>query len=335
MGDLLKTAVGKFAYLVAWLLAAAITLGAAAIWLLPLAFQLGLMRPVQSLDRTAQTLLLIAVVILAAFTLAAIQTPLYRVLEGYVWFYPRWLKRRLQLRHIHRRNSLQSKRDELVAAKLLLDAGLKAEELARYPVAEDQIAPTKLGNAIRALEDYGWDRFKLSVTVFWAELISVAPSNLITEIDSAKAAVDFFVSTWYLTAGYGLASLALAVGEWHFWSGGGHFDLFLVIEGAAVMVLGPWASYRFAVTATSYWAATVRALVNIGRVPLAQQLGLCLPYSLHDERRMWEALLRRVVKPVTEGDEDFERVLEGYRLDACSAAINLQKEAVSDAETRS
>jgi hypothetical protein len=45
--------------------------------------------------------------------------------------------------------------------------------------------------------------------------------------------------------------------------------------------------YRAAVITTDDWAAAVRAMVNVGRVPLAQALGLRLPDGLADERTMW------------------------------------------------
>ncbi len=45
--------------------------------------------------------------------------------------------------------------------------------------------------------------------------------------------------------------------------------------------------YRVAVVATDDWAGAVRALVNLGRQPLATSIGLALPRSLDDERTMW------------------------------------------------
>jgi hypothetical protein len=47
----------------------------------------------------------------------------------------------------------------------------------------------------------------------------------------------------------------------------------------------PW--YRAALTGTSYWDATVRALVDVGRKPMAAALGLRLPVTIEEERKMW------------------------------------------------
>jgi hypothetical protein len=55
-----------------------------------------------------------------------------------------------------------------------------------------------------------------------------------------------------------------------------------VLLGCLILV---W--YRCAVSATDEWAAAIRALVNTGRKPLAENLGLVLPADIADERRMW------------------------------------------------
>jgi hypothetical protein len=55
------------------------------------------------------------------------------------------------------------------------------------------------------------------------------------------------------------------------------------ILGTVVGVL----SYLLAVVATDEWAATVRAQVDLGRIPVAAAFGLRIPDDLEEERRMW------------------------------------------------
>src|SRR5262249_52427549 len=45
--------------------------------------------------------------------------------------------------------------------------------------------------------------------------------------------------------------------------------------------------YHLAIVSSSYWASTVQALVNVGRVKLAQQMGLEMPATVDAEREMW------------------------------------------------
>jgi hypothetical protein len=69
--------------------------------------------------------------------------------------------------------------------------------------------------------------------------------------------------------------------------------------------------YRTAVAATDEWAAAVRALVNVGRAPLAHSLGLALPKSLLEERSMWTLVSKFTRIPY----DDPAVALDRYRRD--------------------
>jgi len=185
---------------------------------------------------------------------------------------------------------------------------LQWEKLARYPVDDRQVAPTVLGNAIRAFETYGLNRFGLDSQSFWTELQTLAPKSLQDELDNSRAATDFFVCTFYLAALYGLAAFALGWLKLH----GTHpmFDVPLIAQGVGVLILGPVLCYRMAVTSTSYWSGTVKAMVNLGRFPLAQSLGLTMPATLDRERAMWTALTQLVFFPF---DAKYAHEIDQYR----------------------
>ncbi|QIP84968.1 hypothetical protein GLX30_14085 [Streptomyces sp. Tu 2975] len=68
------------------------------------------------------------------------------------------------------------------------------------------------------------------------------------------------------------------------------------VTATVLIVLIP-AWYRAAVAATDEWAAAVRALVNAGRKPLAEALGLVLPQDLGKEREMWLLVTRMSRRP--------------------------------------
>ncbi|MEU1259337.1 hypothetical protein ABZ445_39255 [Streptomyces chartreusis] len=98
-------------------------------------------------------------------------------------------------------------------------------------------------------------------------------------MDTARTSVDFFVA---LLHGHALVTV-IALGS----LGATEADLVpLIATAAATAALIPvW--YRTAVAACDDWAAAVRALVSVGRAPLAHALGLELPKSLVEERSMW------------------------------------------------
>jgi hypothetical protein len=291
MVDLLKGLGGKSQFLVAWISAAAITVGAAVLFLLPIGFQLKLVTFIQGWSETNQGVVLIAVVSLLGFTMGASSTPLYRLLEGYNW--PTRLMNWGSHRQRGRKKALEAKLNSLANANLI-DQALIWERLSRYPADDKQVAPTRLGNALRVFETYGLDRYALDSQTFWNELVALVPKNLQDELDNSRAATDFFVATVYLTALYGLGAAALVGVElWH----NRPLDYPLMGQAIVVLVLGPAISYRLAVSSTTYWAATVQAMVNLGRMPLAKAMGLTIPKTLEAERQMWNALTAFVFYP--------------------------------------
>ena len=245
--------------------------------------------------------------------LAALQTPLYRILEGYLGWPERLFQasRRRQLAHKHLlRNRLDAAslvlREETGAlpdadARVLaafrthpvtgrftsVDArkgpvwlSLLDERLHRYPAADSQVTATRLGNAIRRFEEYGFDRFRLDSQVLWHELSAVVPDPVRKQAEEARTNVDFFVCLLY---GHLLVAVA-ACAELGF----GHpARPQLVVTAILVLPVLAATWYRVAVVATDDWAGAVRALVNLGRQPLAASIGLALPRSLDHERTMW------------------------------------------------
>ena len=63
------------------------------------------------------------------------------------------------------------------------------------------------------------------------------------------------------------------------------------------LLAGIW--YRVAVVATDDWAGAVRAMVNLGRQPLATSIGLRLPDTIDDERVMWSLATEFTSGPYT------------------------------------
>ena len=257
--------------------------------------------------------------------LAALQTPLYRILEGYLG----WPERSFQAgrrRQLARKHLLQNRLDaaSLVfreAAGTLSDAdrqvlaefrshqvtgrfvasdarkgpvwlSLLDERLHRYPSDDRQVTPTRLGNAIRRFEEYGYDRFGLDSQVLWHELNAVVLESARKQAEDARTSVDFFVCLIY---GHLLVALSACVEL-----GIGTPARPWLVAGAIIglpLLAGIW--YRVAVVATDDWAGAVRAMVNLGRQPLATSMGLKLPDTVDDERIMWSLATEFAVGPCT------------------------------------
>lgn len=320
MGDIAKGALGgAWTLLVGWILPTALNLAVLMFAVAPSLRGLGPFDRVRDIGSGHTGILLLTGSLLIGLAANACQNALYRLLEGYLLWPARAydagcrrsrrtkerLAGRLTVLRLERRRHERGALSEVDAgelARLLEDPGiaravpgdrrrtaaqraLLQERLARYPIADDQIAPTRLGNAIRRFEEYGADRYRMDTQLLWNELTGCAPDQLTRQTEIARASVDFFVALLFGHAAVmALAVLALAAGDRP------DVPLLLVMVGVLGVLLPVW--YRSAVTATDEWAASVRALVNAGRRPLAGALGLRVPQQLADEREMWAMVSR-------------------------------------------
>jgi hypothetical protein len=162
--------------------------------------------------------------------LAALQTPLYRILEGYLGW-PERLFQQGRRRQLARKHLLRNRLDAafLVAQEAsgtltaadteilgafrrhpvtrpftAVDArkddvwlSLLEERLGRFPSDDGQVTPTRLGNAIRRFEEYGYDRFRLDSQLLWHELNAIVPEPARKQAEDARTNVDFFVCLLY------------------------------------------------------------------------------------------------------------------------------------------
>ncbi|MEV8321291.1 hypothetical protein AB0Q95_44810 [Streptomyces sp. NPDC059900] len=319
MGDIAKGVLGgAWTLLVGWILPTALNLTVFILAVAPSLRDLGPFDRLPDSSGLPTGAALVTGALLLGLVANACQNALYRLLEGYLLWPARAfeascrrslnrkqaLEGRLSLLRLERRereNGPLAPADAQQLARLLADPhlaraaardqrrtavqrALLQEQFARFPIADDQVAPTRLGNAIRRFEEYGWDRYRLDTQLMWNELTGCAPDQIRRQTELARASVDFFVA---LLAGHVLVAATAVLALF-----GNHPDRWrlgtvLVVLAALVPV---W--YRSAVTATDEWAAAVRALVNTGRKPLAASLGLALPDTLAAERDMWSMVSR-------------------------------------------
>ncbi|MBD0745401.1 hypothetical protein [Streptomyces sp. CBMA152] len=319
MGDIAKGVLGgAWTLLVGWILPTALNLGVFALAVAPSLRRTAVAQRLWPGSAPGAMLVLLTSALLFGLVLSALQNLLYRLLEGYVLWPARAyeagcrraraaqgaLADRLLLLGLERRRRDGTALAPLAAADLVrvssdprlaravrkdrrrtsAQRALLQERLSRFPVDSAQIAPTRLGNAIRRFEEYGHDRYRLDTQLLWNELTGAGPDKLCRQVELARTSVDFFVA---LLAGHtAVALIALATLP----AASADVPLLLTTAVALGVLVPLW--YRAAVTATDEWAASVRALVNAGRKPLADALGLVLPKELAEERKMWTMVSR-------------------------------------------
>lgn len=279
-------------WVLGWLLPAALFCSAVGFFLVPRYAAFPLPK-----DATERALMLVGAVILLGLVMSALSVQLYQVLEGSL-LWPSWIQRRRIKAHQENRVRLlqqaypasapreeesvsEGAERESVEGKLALEDARVLERLYGYPVDPGQIAPTRFGNALRSFETYGYDRYMLDSQSLWDELISVVPENLRQEEANSRAPVDFFVATLWFDVLYLVLTAITLVRD----GVDGGLIAALVIGGAILPL-----SYFVAIRSCVGWAQAVRAVVNLGRKPLAASLGLVLPHTIEAEREMWRAV---------------------------------------------
>lgn len=272
---------GSSTLLLGWVLPSSLGLTLFGLLVLPSLTNLSLLADVSKASPANQALILLTASVILGLTLASMATPLYRILEGYLLWPSSWAAKRTTT-HLAAR---QQAADDVTNAqghrgRLDLRGSLALERFRRYPDDERQVAPTRLGNAIRRFEYYSYDRYQLSSQLLWSQLRGAVPETVAKEVDDARAGVDFFVCLLYVFGGVASSAfLALFSDERH---------VATLLLAAVLTAAAAVACYPAAVLATDAWASAVKAMVDLGRVPLAKQLGLKLPDTLAEEREMWQ-----------------------------------------------
>lgn len=305
VGQLFQALTAGFSrFVLAWLVPSVSSLSLFCLFLYPL---LANAQGIGSLGRVAEAGLIdralmfafVALVLALIFALGA--RPLYRLLEGYAG--PSIVRQALLRRQLRRFRRLRRQLDAM-PVRLVTARGLLREQMAEYPAMSRDLLPTRLGNAFRALEMYGIERFELDSQTFWYELHAVAPDRLRQDIEDARASVDFFIGFVGQMLLLGTVSLLVSLKD----SSGSALLL------SFVSILLARAAYNAAVRNMSDFRYAVQALVNVGRGSLIDSLGYQLPTTIQAERRLWRGWSRYV-----RGDQQYLSSLNSMRRAAADA----------------
>jgi hypothetical protein len=289
LGDILKSLGGGWSFLMSWILPAALFWSVFALFVFPSLDGWPIFREIAGTSFANQSLVLAGAAIFTGLLLNGISSVLYRVLEGYYLGRGR-IWQRLKERQVGKRDKLRGQLQEASQTRPRdrVGEGLLRERLRRYPADREQFGPTSFANALRAIETYGWDRYRLDSQTLWSELTAVAPESLRTEEEAARTPINLSVSLLYLSfVTAGISGIAFGTTDQSF---------SLLLVGFAALALVP-AWYQLAVLNTRYLNSVVQAIVNLGRQQLAMKFGLTLPRKLEDERDMWERLFWFVYEP--------------------------------------
>jgi hypothetical protein len=227
----------------------------------------------------------IIVVVVLAYLLYNFQYSLIRLFEGY------WPRRRFFLWLRNWRVEFYRRRWEYLKA-LAQSAStpqeaneIWAELLVFYPPPNhvDKMMPTCLGNILRAVEIYPYERYGIDAAVIWPRLRSLLKPEAMALLEDRKTTLMFMLSMSLLSAVFSLIwcpTLAIWSNRW---------ELF------GLCALGwplAWMCYQNALQSALAYGEQLKVTFDLYRHELLRALNRPLPKDAEDERKEWLRLTR-------------------------------------------
>ncbi|WP_410592597.1 hypothetical protein [Amycolatopsis sp. lyj-23] len=273
---------------------------------------------------------LVLATVLVGLFIHPLQFPTVQLLEGY-WGPSRLARAAVKLRTAHYRAKAQKIEDRLEehqdSLQFKLDdhlgeragdlstgewqreraeylAGEADDEALSHAVAEDiyfkatkrfpgraRMMPTRLGNALRAVEDRAGRQYGLDAITVAPHLALIAPESHVAYLQDSREQLDLAVrlcSVSLLATAMTLSAM-LTDGFW----------LLLALIPYALA----YVAYRAAVSAADEFMTAVSTIIDLDRFALYRHLGLTRPRTTHQERRRNAKLMLLLQNEPADPDE--------------------------------
>ena len=170
------------------------------------------------------------------------------------------------------------------------------------PLRDEEILPTRFGNAIRAFETYPAEIYGADAISIWLRLSSVIPKEYMQQIQDTRSQVDFFVNCCLFSSITTLLAFARLVSRMISMFYNEHQLSHAVITGLGAF--GPWlgisviatyASYQWAIISVPAWGELVMSAFDCYLPALAKQLGFELPQTGLERRSFWTTFSQQLL----------------------------------------
>jgi hypothetical protein len=166
-----------------------------------------------------------------------------------------------------------------------------------FPRSPDDLLPTRLGNVLRAAEQYPGDpeRYHVDAVFFWPRIYLVLPGSTRHEVEEARATLDQLVVVATLATAFAGVAVGAAV-----WPG---LPIMVWAPAVAGAVLAVASSYRAAVNAAAEFGELVRSCFDLYRHALLDHLGFARPATIEEERALWQAVQQQLYRRAADRPE--------------------------------
>ena len=267
-----------------------------------------LVSALQTLDKQWFTITITATIVVISGLLYNLNTPIIRLYEGYPWrgsVIGKWrigqiqkrLDRSTQLRdRIKTALDILNKNqfDENVVAQLQLRRTRVSALTHSGLPSRSQILPTRLGNAIKAFEEYPYSQYGMDAVTLWPRIVAVASKDYLTGIDDAKTSLDFFLNASFLSAVTSAVLLLIGLAFKRPFAN----DLTFILWAVEVTGLGlaSWLLYRSSIHRATAWGEMVKGTFDLYRWALLKQLGYSQKLVTRQaERDTWREISQQII----------------------------------------
>lgn len=176
-------------------------------------------------------------------------------------------------------------------------ARTKSYERRYYLFPASSFMPTRLGNVLRAAEDYpgAEGRYGMDGVFFWPRLYAVLPDGMRALLADSRADLERLLVICVNAGLFAVVALGFAIF--------GDVPVAVWLPSSAGTVLLAVLSYRGAVRAALAYGDLVRTAFDVHRRDLLVTMGLELPTTLAAERTLWTALGQQLYRGVSDHPE--------------------------------
>lgn len=158
---------------------------------------------------------------------------------------------------------------------------LYATQYFTYPKKQAML-PTRLGNILRASEEYSLLAYNLDAAVVWPRLVPNLPEAYLARLDQSSTPLTTMLFSSFLSFLF-----ALIMGSWLALTGHSWPLFWAVIISGVLLALG---FYESALLRAVEYGLLVRTAFDLYRKELLNALDISLPLSPQEERKQWKRL---------------------------------------------
>ena len=155
-----------------------------------------------------------------------------------------------------------------------------------YPttLTANDVTPTRLGNILRSAETYSMNRYGADSVRLWPRLSPLLTDPILSAMSAARTSMEFLLAVSFLSGLYApIASIYLI------WQGAGLVWILAALLGASSISI---CTYFSALAPAAVYGEQIRTAFDLHRLDLLRRVGMPLPATLDEERRLWEELHR-------------------------------------------